>query len=588
MKKPDPARTTELDPLVLGADEASGPPVFDLVVFDGLRSTLGRLEGLGPFVLGRDPAADIVLSDPSVSRRHAQLDRVGGQLEVHDLGSQNGSTVNGRRIGTEPAPIRSGDVLGLGESIVFVRTAARRAFDRAETTSAFLDAIERELARASAWDRPVAVLAMTWESSDGPPPGLAAGGAAFGPGALLCRDAESEVLVLLPERGEHGAREAARSVLADGGGTASGRAGTAVFPADGADAATLVEAAREAAAAAAAGEIRGADETARRLRFDARDVLVADAATRRLFDLLARLAATELPVLVTGETGAGKENAALALHAGSRRSSGPFVALNCAAVPETLLESELFGWEKGAFSGAVASRKGLLEEASGGTMLLDEAGELSPAAQAKLLRALETKTVTRVGGSAPRPADFRLVAATHRDLAEDVATGRFRKDLFFRLGEASVVVPPLRERPREIVVLARHFLAQARAGSKLPAATVSGAAMRALASWSWPGNVRELKNVVELVAATATRERIEIADLPERFRPRAAAAPDPEPAAAPAFRPLADEIAELEERRIREALDATGGNQTRAAELIGMPRRTFLLRLRRYGLGARG
>ncbi|MDC0712550.1 sigma 54-interacting transcriptional regulator [Stigmatella sp. ncwal1] len=342
-----------------------------------------------------------------------------------------------------------------------------------------------------------------------------------------------------------------------------------------------------------------------------RVIVVADPALLRLYELIRRLAASELPVLILGETGAGKENAAFALHHWSRRTGKPFVALNCATIAEPLAESELFGHEKGAFTGAAAPKPGLLETAEGGTVFLDEVGELPLAAQAKLLRALETQRILRVGSTKEREIDIRVVAATHRNLEKEVETGRFRKDLFFRLGAASVVLPPLRDRPDEVGVLARRFLTQACAAHARPPLALSPAFLEALGRYDWPGNVRELKNTMGYVAATVAEETVEPQHLPERIlaalrpparsgsAPAALAAPPPpappppEPRSAEEpptpvpgrrFAPLAEELRTLERERMVEALRVTGGVKVRAAELIGMPLRTFTLKCKQYGL----
>jgi DNA-binding NtrC family response regulator len=338
-----------------------------------------------------------------------------------------------------------------------------------------------------------------------------------------------------------------------------------------------------------------------------RTVVVADPAMKRLYDLIRRLAASELPVLILGETGAGKENAAFAVHHWSRRSGQPFVAINCATIGETLAESELFGYEKGAFTGATAPKTGLLETAAGGTVFLDEVGELPLGAQAKLLRALETRRILRVGGTKERDIDIRIVAATHRLLEKEVEAGRFRKDLFFRLGAATVVLPPLRDRPSEVGVLAERFLSAACTANGREPLTLSPATLLALGRYGWPGNVRELKNTLDYVAATAVEPVVEPNHLPERILaalqpPRAPVAPvapaavapaqpvapalESSPEAAPAARraPLAEELKALERERMVEALRATGGVKVRAAELIGMPLRTFALKCKQYGL----
>ncbi|TMQ10601.1 MAG: AAA family ATPase, partial [Deltaproteobacteria bacterium] len=244
--------------------------------------------------------------------------------------------------------------------------------------------------------------------------------------------------------------------------------------------------------------------------------MIADPAMARLYELARRLARAAIPILILGETGAGKELAAAAIHAFSARADGPFVSVNCAAIPEALAESELFGHARGAFSGAVAARPGHLEVASGGTLFLDEIGELSPAVQAKLLRALENGELTRVGETAPRTVDLRIVAATNRDLEREVTEGRFRSDLFFRLGSARLELPPLRDRPRDIALLARTVLDDACRRLERPPLALSIGAAVALFRHDWPGNVRELRHVIEYAAASAQdgASEIEIWHLP--------------------------------------------------------------------------
>jgi DNA-binding NtrC family response regulator len=382
------------------------------------------------------------------------------------------------------------------------------------------------------------------------------------------------------------------------------RAGVATCPGDGCDVDTLLSAARSAAESAPAGTARVAAEAATRLSLEGRSILVADPAMVRLFDLIQRLAKSELPILVTGETGAGKENAAFAVHYFSPRRSRPFVALNCAALQDTLMESELFGYERGAFSGATHSKPGLLESAAGGTVFLDEVGELSASAQSKLLRALEVKKITRLGDVREREIDIRIVAATNRNLVEEVEQKRFRQDLFFRLTAATVVLPPLRDRPREIALLSQTFLGRACERAGRAPMIITASAMQKLCSYKWPGNVRELRNAMDYVAAAVPEPLLEVWHLPESISGKRTPRREP-PSTAPAstisdapvqaladtietqitFRPLADEIRELERQRIKEALKAAGGVRKHAAELIGMPLRTFVLRLKQHGLG---
>jgi two-component system response regulator AtoC len=335
-----------------------------------------------------------------------------------------------------------------------------------------------------------------------------------------------------------------------------------------------------------------------RISLGDREVVVADPAMVRIYELLARLGRGDLPVLVCGETGVGKEHAAFAVHHGSPRRTGPFVVVNCAAIQENLAESQLFGHEKGAFSGATSTKPGLLETAHGGTAFLDEVGELPPAIQAKLLRVVESRRITRVGSVREHAVDFRLVTATNRDLRSEVQAGRFRRDLMYRLVGATVEIPPLRERPAEIEILARVFLDEGcRQAERRPLALSPGAVQQLMAH-PWPGNVRELRNTMLLAAATVTGEVVEAGDLrlvhtaPRRdpVATGGAIATDAKvrdaSSAERSVRPIAEELARLEELRMAEALAACDGVQIRAAELIGMPLRTFTTKMKQYGLSA--
>jgi two-component system, NtrC family, response regulator AtoC len=320
--------------------------------------------------------------------------------------------------------------------------------------------------------------------------------------------------------------------------------------------------------------------------------VVVDPAMKRLYELAARVARGAIGVLLVGETGAGKEVLAEFVHHSSPRGRGPLVRVNCAALTDTLIESELFGHERGAFTGAQRERRGLIEAADGGTVFLDEVGEISAAVQAKLLRVLEERHVTRVGGSDARPVDVRFVAATNRDLEAEVTAGRFRRDLYFRLAGAVLAIPPLRDRPLEIEVLARSFATEAAARVGRGAPRIDPAALDALRAHSWPGNVRELRNVIERAVLLIDDATIEVShlalgagvDAPSAAPPATTPVAAAPAAAAAAGANLSDELAALERQRILDALDQCGGNQTRAAELLGIPRRTFVKRLEQYGV----
>jgi two-component system, NtrC family, response regulator AtoC len=296
--------------------------------------------------------------------------------------------------------------------------------------------------------------------------------------------------------------------------------------------------------------------------------------------LTRRAAAGSCNVLITGETGAGKDVVAETLHRLSPRAPRPFLPLNCAGFSESLVDAELFGHERGAFTGAVQARVGLLETAAGGTVFLDEVGEMSLAIQAKLLRVIETRQVLRIGALRSRPIDFRLVAATNRDLEAAVKQGRFRLDLLFRLDVIRLEVPPLRARPDELEPLAQAFLVECAGRAGRPPPALSAEALAWLSAYPWPGNIRELRNVIERAALLCSGETITSKHLPVE---RLASAPRPStPLASPAT-PMATSISALQDGVERDAIIAAlarcHGNQTRAAALLGMPRRTFCKRL---------
>jgi len=295
-----------------------------------------------------------------------------------------------------------------------------------------------------------------------------------------------------------------------------------------------------------------------------------------VYKQIALACGSDAPVLVTGETGTGKELVARAIHRHGARAARRFVPLNCGAMPEGLLESELFGHLRGAFTGAVVDKKGLFEEARGGTLFLDEIGEMSQALQVRLLRALETGEVRPVGSSRAATVDVRVIAATHRDLERAAREGRFREDLFYRLHVFAIRLPPLRERREDIPLLIAHFLAGLAARGR-GAAALTPAAVAALAGNDWPGNVRELENTLERLVAEARGGAIDVADLPPALRKRSA------PLAEPLFTGLPS-LEELEKRYLRHVLAEVKGNRSRAAEVLGIDRRTLYRMAERFGI----
>jgi two-component system response regulator HydG len=307
----------------------------------------------------------------------------------------------------------------------------------------------------------------------------------------------------------------------------------------------------------------------------ARTMVFASEAMRRLAVLVARVAPRDVNVLVTGESGTGKERVAEAIVAASARAEKPFVRFNCAALTPELAEAELFGHARGAFTGADRARPGLFGEADGGTILLDEVGELAAPAQAKLLRVLQEGEVRAVGEERTRKVDVRVVASTHRDLAQEVRAGRFREDLFYRLNVVHLRIPPLRERPEDVKVLARHFLDRYAGRFGVPSLRVPDALLDRLAAHPWPGNVRELENAIEAVVALSPPEGLDLSLLPGAGAPTGAGG----------ALPLRERVQAYERGIVVDALRAAHGNRSEAARRLGISRVTLHDKLRRWGLG---
>ncbi|MFA7496263.1 MAG: sigma-54 dependent transcriptional regulator [Acidithiobacillus sp.] len=316
---------------------------------------------------------------------------------------------------------------------------------------------------------------------------------------------------------------------------------------------------------------------------------------QRMTALLGKVARTETTVLILGESGTGKEVIARCLHQHSLRHEGPFVAINCGAIPAELMESELFGHEKGAFTGAQSTRKGRFELADGGTLFLDEIGEMSPQMQVKLLRILQERQYERVGGGRTMVANVRILAATHRNLEEHIRDGRFREDLYYRLNVFPVEVPPLRDRLGDVVLIFDHFMDKLVASGHAKV-TLDNACRRVLDAYDWPGNVRELRNFAERLAILHGGEALSLSDLPERMNPQASALPDERQSLAAVWsEPLGSlpdgpfdlklHLEEIEKDLLLQALQVCDQVVARAAERLGLRRTTMVEKLKKYGLG---
>jgi two-component system response regulator PilR (NtrC family) len=308
----------------------------------------------------------------------------------------------------------------------------------------------------------------------------------------------------------------------------------------------------------------------------------------RVYELVERVAPTNANVMIVGESGTGKELIASALHSRSERKDAPFVAINCAAIPETLMESELFGHMRGAFTGAVQTKRGLFEEAHRGTLFLDEVGEIPPSMQSKLLRAIQERSFRRIGGNEDISIDVRIVCASKRDLEEEMKAGRFRDDLYFRLHVIQIVVPPLRERREDIPVLATHFLGKFAKQMGKPVSRIDGEAMRALLAYDYPGNVRELENVMERATIIETKDVISMAALPPNVTKidsiRDGAVPIYPELFAVEGASLDAAVDRLEKELLLKALERAGGNKTEAAKLLNISFRSLRYRLDKHGI----
>ena len=536
--------------LVIQGDDG-GSRVVDLP--DGVDVTFGRSRG-----------ATITVDHDKVSRMHARVKRTGDLIEVEDLGSRNGTRVNADKV-EGVRRLAPGDELSVGPilAVVGVTSGLRRsnAIADAATGEARLTA---EVDRAVRYHRPVTV-ALIRCTNDGVVDSIAS---TLRPMDLLAENAGDDYLMILPELGRaDGAAAVQRALDFAVAAHTTANAATALCPDDGTTFDALI------------GQLRSGLRTGRITRTEATTPtapVVVDPTMQRVHGLVERIADTAMTVLILGETGVGKELVCEAIHGRSSRRDRPLIKLNCAALPETLLESELFGHERGAFTGADRKKVGFFEAADGGTLFLDEIGDMPLSLQAKLLRVLEKKVITRVGGTTEIPTDARLIAATHRDLEADVRTGRFRQDLLFRIGGFTIVVPPLRDRGAEILPLAEHFARTAATEQGRPVPTFAEDARSTLAGYTWPGNVRELKNAIER-ALILCGEQITTTDLPDKLR-------DAAQRTSPVAADVRGHLAEVERAAIVAALEAESQNQTRSARRLGLSRRALIYKMEKYGL----
>ena len=581
-------RTTENRIAIVG-DVDRSTRLLSLLVMSESGVFSHALPERGELTIGRADRCGVCIKDPQLSREHAIL-RIGQELEIVDLGSSNGTRIGDRLLPARTAvPLAVGDVIALGATVMVVQPGTTHGRQRHLWAHGYFEArVEDEGSRAEATGRPFAVVR------------LRAPGSTSAVEEWLARHlrrmevvgayAPGEYEILLPETDRAAATGLVTRLRGELASLTNGQAqiGLACYPTSARTPEQLIERAAPS------------DQLEERMT-NPPGSLVEGGALERLRPIVERVAAGSIPVLIVGETGVGKDVLASRIHAMSPRASKPMLCVNCAALPENLLESQLFGYERGAFTGAVHAKQGLLEAAEGGTMFLDEVGEMPLAVQAKLLRVLDSREVLRIGALKPRRTDVRFLAATNRDLEAEVARGAFREDLYYRLNAVVVAVPPLRERVAEIAPLAIGF---ARAASRALAhpdePTIAPAAMDLLCRYTWPGNIRELRNVIERAVLLAPGGAIGLEHLPHEKMGRTLPSKDgareapSEPDVSvdvtvsrtpeALTRPPGPSSPEDDRVRIATALEQCFGNQTQAAKLLGISRRTLISRLDTYGL----
>jgi Nif-specific regulatory protein len=566
----------------------------EIVVVSGARSGF-RLPLTSPEIaIGRAPSSTLCLDSSGTAWHHCRIVQQGDRWSVHALRAPEGTYVNGLRV--DEHVLEDGDHVAIGDSILLFRSAADAGIDLN---------VRLTLLRASALLFLFRALALAPEDGQRQTieeqiVGLVGTFIPLTRGAAVLADSESELHDVVAQRAPQYASIAARveaegSTYDEGPGTAAvplyvrGRLQgiiIAEFPAAECEHSRDHIDALAAVATIAAAALEGAREVAtlraentdlqNRLGLTAPGMVGESSAIARLREMIGRVAPQDATVLVQGESGTGKELVARALHEGSARRQHPFVAINCASLTENLLESELFGHEKGAFTGAFALKKGRLELAQGGTVFFDEIAELAPGLQARLLRVIQEREFARVGGTRTLQLDVRIIAATNRDLAAEVRAGRFREDLYHRLNVIVLRTPPLRERREDIAMLARYFLegAARRCGRRV--AGFSPEAERALAQYSWPGNVRELENAVERAVVLGSGEQIAPEDLPEAVTEGLAAAGD--------AGPFQTQVAATKRQSILRAWEQANGDYKAAAAQLGMHPNSLLRLIRNLGL----
>jgi len=612
----EPVRTLQVTKTSMDAERVRDRrvPRFSLLVYHREGAQMVPLLPNIPLVLGRAAPSDVAINDVNLSRQHARFTLIeDGQVAVEDLGSTNGTFVDGESV--ERVLLAPGQEVMFGTTVT--ATFHALAADQVPPSSTdfaghekFRAALEGEVVRARFFGRRLAVLLLHAVSIESAHVRFWAPRAQglLRPVDRLGLYSDDSLHILLPEAGISQANDIATSMIAAMAATTPQSVvltcGVAVFPDTSSHAEELLGDSRVAAQRATPASpvqlARGQEpRTFVRGEAQAGSPMVAQSdPMQQLLQTSARVARGNLPVLIVGETGTGKELLSRHIHEESPRRAKPLVCVNCAAIPQQLVESTLFGHERGAFTGANTQQKGVFEAADGGTVFLDEIGELPAPAQAALLRVLETKRFARVGSTKEITVDVRVIAATHRDLESMVEAGQFRQDLLYRLNAITLPILPLRERGDDITTLALRFLEQANEANGGHVRVIDPGALELLRSYSWPGNVRELKNSIERAVVIAHGEAVTVDDLPERVRAFSLAPPsiprttlDEIDAAASLGTSLSSlsgdfrtRMEKLEAELLTQALRDAGWNQTVAARQLEMPLRTLVYKIRMHAI----
>jgi two-component system, NtrC family, response regulator AtoC len=560
----------------VGQDEIGDEPVLDqlqmVVIGNGTFATHPLSDGA--VTIGRSRSSDVAIADESISRRHAIL-RLREKVTIEDLGSANGTRVRGNELKVgRPVEIVVGELVGLGKISFILQHRSRPSRARRLWTHDYFEArLDEECARTKRSNTAFALLRI--QTDRNAPTTLVEETLAelVRDTDILGKSGPHDYEVLLPDTTPTKSDEAVRrfdSKLVERG--LKYKIVVACCPRDGRRSHELMARVQTPSSSPATPSAAG--------------IVVVDAQMQSLHRLVEQIADSQIGVLLLGETGVGKEVFARAVHHASPRAAGPFVELNCAALTESLLESELFGHEKGSFTNATIAKPGLIETAHGGTLFLDEIGDMPLSIQAKLLRILEDSQLRRVGALKNRAVDVRFVAATNSDLEARIADGAFRSDLFFRLNGVTIVIPPLRDRMADLEPLAKAFIHRAWSRNS-QAPTLDADALALMKGYCWPGNVRELKNMMERAILLCGVGPIRQDHLPaEKMRATVMTGrPRSEPTKQienVVFVQARRRGSEDEQRWITQALEQAGGNQTRAAVLLGISRRTLVNRLNDY------